>query len=123
MKRAREESPDDIQDQSKPENDEVKVRILWFESTHQRPDFSFSQAVVIHLQEVFPNLSRKLLEKEVAKSRSKGERTEDLISRLVMIDHDLMMIDLTQEGEEGQAELVESTGKAKYYQILLINLI
>ena len=121
MKRAREESPDDIQDQSKPENDEVKVRILWFESNHQRPDFSFSQAVVIKLQEMFPNLSRKHLEKEVAKSRSNGERTEDLISRLLDIGSSL--IDLTHVGEEGQAELVESTGKAKYYQILLINLI
>ena len=127
MKRAREESPDDIQDQSKPENDEVKVRILWFESTHQRPDFSFSQAVVIHLLEMFPDLPRKHLEKEVAKSRSNGERTEDLIRRLVVIDHDQvmisLMIDLTHEGEESQAELVESRGKAKYYQILLLNLI
>ena len=64
---------------------------------------NFYQGVVGYILELFPSLPRKQLEKEVAKSKSSGEREEDLINRLL---DERSLIDLTG------LEDVEEVGEA-----------
>ena len=114
MKRAREESPDNLPDQSQsnPENDEVRI-VKFFHP--DRLFINFSQGVVSNLLGLFPSLPRKHLENEVAKSRSAGESFEVLANRLL---DESSLIDLTgpEEAEEkdvgaAEAEAVPEPGQ------------
>ena len=64
---------------------------------------------------MFPSFPRKQLEKEVTQSKSRGERREDLIERLLLVDVGSSPIDLTGLGEEeDDVEVVENPGTVKY---------
>ena len=61
--------------------------------------------------EMFPSLPRKLLEKEVARSKSSGESQEALIGRLLdagssLIDLTEEVIDLTEEDADGPGTVI-----------------
>ena len=107
MKRAREESPDNLpdQDQNILENDEV--RIAWFFNPGRLYN-NISQGFVQYLLDLFQSLPRKQLEKEVAKSKSSGESQEELINRLLDQNPPIDLTCLEEEEEVGAAELVET---------------